>query len=307
MNTMNKWGENQEIEVAETKTKITVKSKKQHSITKRKLTERVITYCLLICLSLIFIFPFLWLIGTSLKPENEAMSFPPSIFPKQWDFANYRDVFTMVSFGKYYMNSIIVTVATVFGTVLSSTLVAYGFARIKGKGSNVWFIFLLATMMLPPQVTMIPVYMIFSKIGWTNTFLPLIVPAFFGNAYFIFLLRQFFKTIPKELEESAYLDGCSTFGIFWRIILPLSVPSVITVALLSFMWTWNDFLGPLIYLNDDSKYTLALGILQFKGALLIEWGPMMAASLLIILPLIILFFIGQKYFVQGIATTGGKG
>nr|WP_206695925.1 carbohydrate ABC transporter permease [Bacillus subtilis] len=264
------------------------------------------TYGLLVSLSIVFIFPFLWLVGTSLKPENEAISFPPSLLPKVWDFANYIDVFTIVDFGQYYLNSIIVTVATVIGTVLSSTLVAYGFARIKGKGRDVWFILLLATMMLPPQVTMIPVYMIFAKLGWTNTFLPLIVPAFFGNAYFIFLLRQFFKTIPKELEESAYLDGCSTLGIFWRIVLPLSTPAVITVALLSFMWTWNDFLGPLIYLNDDSKFTLALGILQFKGALLIEWGPMMAASVLIILPLIIMFFVGQKYFIEGIATTGGK-
>ncbi|AGA23384.1 sugar ABC transporter ATP-binding protein [Bacillus subtilis] len=280
--------------------------KKESSIKKGKLFERILTYGLLVSLSIVFIFPFLWLVGTSLKPENEAISFPPSLLPKVWDFANYIDVFTIVDFGQYYLNSIIVTVATVIGTVLSSTLVAYGFARIKGKGRDVWFILLLATMMLPPQVTMIPVYMIFAKLGWTNTFLPLIVPAFFGNAYFIFLLRQFFKTIPKELEESAYLDGCSTLGIFWRIVLPLSTPAVITVALLSFMWTWNDFLGPLIYLNDDSKFTLALGILQFKGALLIEWGPMMAASVLIILPLIIMFFVGQKYFIEGIATTGGK-
>nr|WGD86978.1 carbohydrate ABC transporter permease [Bacillus subtilis] len=280
--------------------------KKESSIKKGKLFERILTYGLLVSLSIVFIFPFLWLVGTSLKPENEAISFPPSLLPKVWDFANYIDVFTIVNFGQYYLNSIIVTVATVIGTVLSSTLVAYGFARIKGKGRDVWFILLLATMMLPPQVTMIPVYMIFAKLGWTNTFLPLIVPAFFGNAYFIFLLRQFFKTIPKELEESAYLDGCSTLGIFWRIVLPLSTPAVITVALLSFMWTWNDFLGPLIYLNDDSKFTLALGILQFKGALLIEWGPMMAASVLIILPLIIMFFVGQKYFIEGIATTGGK-
>ncbi|QHZ49097.1 carbohydrate ABC transporter permease [Bacillus sp. NSP9.1] len=280
--------------------------KKESSIKKGKLFERILTYGLLVSLSIVFIFPFLWLVGTSLKPENEAISFPPSLLPKEWDFANYKDVFTIVNFGQYYLNSIIVTVATVIGTVLSSALVAYGFARIKGKGRDVWFILLLATMMLPPQVTMIPVYMIFAKLGWTNTFLPLIVPAFFGNAYFIFLLRQFFKTIPKELEESAYLDGCSTLGIFWRIVLPLSTPAVITVALLSFMWTWNDFLGPLIYLNDNSKFTLALGILQFKGALLIEWGPMMAASVLIILPLIIMFFVGQKYFIEGIATTGGK-
>ncbi|MCF7606734.1 MULTISPECIES: carbohydrate ABC transporter permease [Bacillus] len=293
------------MEIAKVKTKA-VRIKKESSIKKGKLFERILTYGLLVSLSIVFIFPFLWLVGTSLKPENEAISFPPSLLPKVWDFANYIDVFTIVDFGQYYLNSIIVTVATVIGTVLSSTLVAYGFARIKGKGRDVWFILLLATMMLPPQVTMIPVYMIFAKLGWTNTFLPLIVPAFFGNAYFIFLLRQFFKTIPKELEESAYLDGCSTLGIFWRIVLPLSTPAVITVALLSFMWTWNDFLGPLIYLNDDSKFTLALGILQFKGALLIEWGPMMAASVLIILPLIIMFFVGQKYFIEGIATTGGK-
>ncbi|MEC2332342.1 carbohydrate ABC transporter permease [Bacillus subtilis] len=293
------------MEIAKVKTKA-VRIKKESSIKKGKLFGRILTYGLLVSLSIVFIFPFLWLVGTSLKPENEAISFPPSLLPKVWDFANYIDVFTIVDFGQYYLNSIIVTVATVIGTVLSSTLVAYGFARIKGKGRDVWFILLLATMMLPPQVTMIPVYMIFAKLGWTNTFLPLIVPAFFGNAYFIFLLRQFFKTIPKELEESAYLDGCSTLGIFWRIVLPLSTPAVITVALLSFMWTWNDFLGPLIYLNDDSKFTLALGILQFKGALLIEWGPMMAASVLIILPLIIMFFVGQKYFIEGIATTGGK-
>jgi multiple sugar transport system permease protein len=295
------------MELAEVEVKSKIKAKKVRSIKKGKLLEKVLTYTLLIGLSIVFIFPFLWLIGTSLKPENEALSFPPTLIPKVWDFANYKDVFTIVNFGRYYLNSIIVAGLTVFGTVVSSTIVAYGFARINAKGRNVWFILLLATMMLPPQVTMIPVYMIFAKLGWTNTFLPLIVPHFFGSAYFIFLLRQFFKTIPKELEESAYLDGCSAFGIFWRIVLPLSVPAVITVALLSFMWTWNDFLGPLIYLNDDSMFTLALGILQFKGALLIEWGPMMAASLLIILPLIILFFLGQKYFVEGIASTGSKG
>ncbi|MCM3217058.1 carbohydrate ABC transporter permease [Niallia taxi] len=295
------------MEVSPVKTAASVKAKKPRSLKKGRKLEKGFTYFLLIALSILFLFPFLWLIGTSVKPENEAMAFPPTLLPKNWDLANYKEVFTLVDFGQYYLNSVIVTVCVVIGTVVSSTLVAYGFARIKGKGRNFWFVLLLGTMMLPPQVTMIPVYMIFSKLGWVNTFLPLIVPSFFGSAYFIFLLRQFFKTIPKELEESAYLDGCGAFGIFWRIIIPLSVPSIITVALLSFMWTWNDFLNPLIYLNDDSKYTLALGILQFKGALLIQWGPMMAASVFIILPLIIIFFVGQKYFVQGIATTGGKG
>ncbi|MCE4050308.1 MULTISPECIES: carbohydrate ABC transporter permease [Bacillaceae] len=295
------------MEITPAKPTAAMKAKKLRSMKKGRKAEKALTYFLLIALSILFLFPFLWLIGTSVKPENEAMAFPPTLLPKEWDLANYKEVFTLVDFGQYYMNSIIVTVCVVIGTVVSSTIVAYGFARIKGKGRNFWFVLLLGTMMLPPQVTMIPVYMIFSKLGWVNTFLPLIVPSFFGSAYFIFLLRQFFKTIPKELEESAYLDGCGPFGIFWRIIVPLSVPSIITVALLSFMWTWNDFLNPLIYLNDDSKYTLALGILQFKGALLIQWGPMMAASVFIILPLIIIFFVGQKYFVQGIATTGGKG
>lgn len=295
------------MEITPAKPTAAMKAKKLRSMKKGRKAEKALTYFLLIALSILFLFPFLWLIGTSVKPENEAMAFPPTLLPKEWDLANYKEVFTLVDFGQYYMNSIIVTVCVVIGTVVSSTIVAYGFARIKGRGRNFWFVLLLGTMMLPPQVTMIPVYMIFSKLGWVNTFLPLIVPSFFGSAYFIFLLRQFFKTIPKELEESAYLDGCGPFGIFWRIIVPLSIPSIITVALLSFMWTWNDFLNPLIYLNDDSKYTLALGILQFKGALLIQWGPMMAASVFIILPLIIIFFVGQKYFVQGIATTGGKG
>ena len=192
------------MELTEAKLKPKIKVKKERSIKKGRIIERTVTYTLLIGLSIVFIFPFLWLIGTSFKPENEALTFPPTILPKVWEFSNYRDVFTMVNFGQYYWNSIIVTVLTVLGTVLSSTIVAYGFARIKGKGRNVWFVLLLATMMLPPQVTMIPVYMIFSKLGWVNTFLPLIVPAFFGNAYFIFMLRQFFKTIPKELEESAF-------------------------------------------------------------------------------------------------------
>lgn len=269
------------MEITPAKPTAAMKAKKLRSMKKGRKAEKALTYFLLIALSILFLFPFLWLIGTSVKPENEAMAFPPTLLPKEWDLANYKEVFTLVDFGQYYMNSIIVTVCVVIGTVVSSTIVAYGFARIKGKGRNFWFVLLLGTMMLPPQVTMIPVYMIFSKLGWVNTFLPLIVPSFFGSAYFIFLLRQFFKTIPKELEESAYLDGCGPFGIFWRIIVPLSVPSIITVALLSFMWTWNDFLNPLIYLNDDSKYTLALGILQFKGALLIQWGPMMAASVFI--------------------------
>lgn len=281
--------------------------KKQKSLSKEKKSNTIVVYIVLLVLSLIFIFPFLWLIMTSLKPENEAMKFPPTLFPEIWKWSNYAKVFEMVPFGRFYLNSIIVAFFGVLGTVLSSTIVAYGFARIEAKGREVWFALLLATMMLPPQVTMIPVYMIFSKLKLVNTLWPLIIPSYFGNAYYIFMLRQFFKTIPKEMEESAYLDGASTFGIFYKIIVPLSAPAIITVTLLSFMGFWNDFMNPLIYLNSESKFTLAVGILQFKGALVIAWGPMMAASVLVILPLIIMFFVGQKYFVKGIAASGVKG
>lgn len=269
--------------------------------------SKIISYCLLISLSVLFLFPFIWLIFTSFKPENEVLSFPPKILPIEWDFLNYKEVFELIDFAKFYLNTIFITVIGVFGTVISSTLVAYGFARINGKGRNIWFMILLSTMMLPTQVTMIPVYLIYAKLNLVNTFVPLTLGAFFGNAYYIFLLRQFFKTIPREIEESAALDGCGTFGIFWRLMVPLSVPSIITVALLSFMAYWNDFLTPLIYLNDSSKFTLALGIMQLKGSLTVAWGPLMAASVMVIIPVIIAFFIGQKYFIQGIATTGSKG
>lgn len=274
---------------------------------RQKKFDRIVIYVLLIGLSILFILPFLWMLATSLKTESQAISYPPTLWPAPFDFANYKEVFTLVPFLKFYGNTILVTGLTVIGTVASSALVAYAFARIKGRGRNIWFILLLSTMMLPPQVTMIPVYLIFTELGWVNTFYPLIIPAFFGNAFFIFLLRQFFRAIPKELEESAIIDGCSLFGIFWRIVVPLSKPALITVAILSFMGSWNDFMTPLIYLNDMEKYTLALGLQIFNGQQTMQWGPMMAASAMVLFPLIVLFFIAQKHFIQGIALSGIKG
>ncbi|MGM7721666.1 carbohydrate ABC transporter permease [Metabacillus sp. Hm71] len=280
---------------------------KYKSMSKTKRLQRFGIYTLLILFSILFILPFVWLISTSLKHEAQAITYPPTIIPTDFDWANYQEVFQVVDFLRFYWNTIFITFFTVIGTILSSAIVGYAFARINGKGRNFWFVILLSTMMLPQQVTMIPQYIIFSKLDWVNTFLPLIVPAFLGNAFFIFLLRQFFKTIPRELEESAILDGCNTFGVFWRIVLPLSKPALITVAILSFMWTWNDFMNPLIYLNDPNKYTLALGIQMFNGQLNMLWGPMMAASTLVILPLILLFFFAQKHFIEGIALSGIKG
>lgn len=290
-----------------TEKNVTDRSKKKYrSIAQGRRESKIASYVLLALLAIVFMFPFLWLVFTSFKSEREVITFPPKVFPEIWKFSNYPEVFKLIDFGQYYLNSIFVSLIGVFGTVLSSTIVAFGFARLKGAGSSIWFALLLATMMLPSQVTMIPVYLIYSKLGLVNTFVPLTLGTFFGSAYYIFLQRQFFLTIPVSLEESARLDGANTFQIFTKIMLPLSVPSVITVSLLTFMGFWNDFMNPLIYLNDQSKYTLALGIMQLQGSHVVAWGPLMAASVMVIVPVILTFFVGQKYFIQGIATTGSK-
>lgn len=290
-----------------TEKNVTDRSKKKYrSIAQGRRESKIASYVLLALLAIVFMFPFLWLVFTSFKSESEVITFPPKVFPEIWKFSNYPEVFKLIDFGQYYLNSIFVSLIGVFGTVLSSTIVAFGFARLKGAGSSIWFALLLATMMLPSQVTMIPVYLIYSKLGLVNTFVPLTLGTFFGSAYYIFLQRQFFLTIPVSLEESARLDGANTFQIFTKIMLPLSVPSVITVSLLTFMGFWNDFMNPLIYLNDQSKYTLALGIMQLQGSHVVAWGPLMAASVMVIVPVILTFFVGQKYFIQGIATTGSK-
>ncbi len=209
-------------------------------------------------------------------------------------------------FSLFLQNTLFIAVFTVLGTVLSSSWVAFGFSILEWRGRDKLFYLMLGTMMLPPQVTMIPVFVIFKSLGWCNTYLPLIVPSFLGNAFFIFLLRQFFLTIPKDLIDAARVDGCSTFRIYWQIVLPLSVPALATVALFTFMWSWNDFMGPLIYVVDEAKYTLSLGLAMFKGRFASRYGEMMAVSVLLTLPIIVLFFFTQKTFIQGIKTSGMK-
>jgi multiple sugar transport system permease protein len=209
-------------------------------------------------------------------------------------------------FSLFLQNTLYIAVFIVLGTVLSSSWVAFGFSVLEWRGRDKLFYLMLATMMLPPQVTMIPVFVIFRSLGWCNTYLPLIVPSFLGNAFFIFLLRQFFLTIPKDLVDAARVDGCSTFRIYWQIVLPLSVPALATVALFTFMWSWNDFMGPLIYVADEAKYTLSLGLAMFKGRFASRYGEMMAVSVLLTLPIIVLFFFTQKTFIQGIKTSGMK-
>lgn len=275
---------------------------------KRHITKQFTAHVFLILFGISFLFPFVWMLSTSLKPESQIFKWPPEWIPETFMWQNFPEALTFVPFALYFKNTLVICVLTVLGTIISSALVAYGFARIQWRGRNIFFFLMLTTMMLPYQVVMVPLFLVFKEIGWVGTFKPLIIPAFFGtNAFFIFLLRQFFLTIPYELSDAAKIDGCSEFRIFWQIVLPLARPAIATVGLFTFMENWNDFLGPLIYLNDESKYTIALGLQQFIGQYGTQWGMLMAASTVATAPIIILFFFTQKTFIQGISTTGIKG
>lgn len=278
------------------------------TIPQRKRIQNTFVYTFLIATSIATILPLFWMISTSLKSGDVVFQIPPQWFPETLQWENYKRAVTDIPFFLYLKNTVVITGFRMFAEVFVSALVAYGFARFNFPGKNIWFFILLSTIMLPGEITMIPVFIMFSKIGWIDTFYPLIVPAFFGGqAVFIFLLRQFFASIPKELEESALIDGASRFQIFYRIFLPLSKPALITIALFSFQGSWNDLLGPLMYLNSSDKFTLQLGLAMFNGMTKVEWGPLMAASLLVLIPTIAIFFSLQKYFVEGITVTGIKG
>lgn len=266
---------------------------------------KTIVYILLSLGAVVMIIPLFWMISTSLKSNFEVFQYNLSWWPKHPQWHNYVDAFTSLPFGHWTLNTLLITVTTIIGTLLSCTLVAYGFSRFRARGKNALFMLMLATMMLPGTVTMIPQFIIFRDLGWMNTFYPLIVPSFFGNAFFIFLLRQFFMTLPTDIEEAAKIDGLGTLGILWKIILPLILPALTTVALFQFNGAWNDFMGPLIYLNDPANYTLALGINFFKSQNNVQWNYLMAASFVSMLPSLIIFFIGQKYFIEGISISSG--
>ncbi|MBC2595169.1 carbohydrate ABC transporter permease [Ruficoccus amylovorans] len=271
--------------------------------------QRLCLYVLLLAGAVVFILPFVWMLSTSLKPLNETMTVPPRWLPShiQWD--NYpRAIEEMKMFWRYTGNTVYLCTMTVIGTVLSSALAAYGFSRIEWRGRDKVFVLVLATMMIPFPVVMVPLYTLFRELGWIGSFKPLWVPSFMAGAFNVFLLRQFFLTLPKELSEAAKIDGASEWQIFCQVILPLAKPALIVVALFQFMATWNDFLGPLIYLTDQSDFTLALGLQAYQsreGGT--DWHYLMAASTLVVIPVVVLFFFTQRYFVEGIATTGGKG
>ncbi|MEZ0481694.1 carbohydrate ABC transporter permease [Planococcus sp. SSTMD024] len=273
----------------------------------RKNLLKLINFVLLAAGSLMILSPLWWMFSTSLKTMTEVMSFPPSFFPEVWNWSNYIRTWEAAPFTRYTVNTLVITTLVVIGNVLSNSFIAYGFAKIPFRGRNVLFAIVLATMMIPGFVTLIPQYVLFAKLGWVNTYYPLIVPAFFGSAFNIFLLRQFYMTIPNELIEAAKMEGASHFYIWRKIGLPLTKPAIATVAIFSFNGAWNDFLGPLLYLNDENLYTLQIGLQVFKGQLNTQWNYLMAGSLLVLLPVIIIFFFFQKYFIQGInLQSGGK-
>ncbi len=275
----------------------------------KKAVKTTIVYILLVVLSFLFLFPFFWMITSSLKSDTQIFLWPPQWIPNPIHWDNYAAAFAnpQLPFLTFFKNTMILEVGIIGGKLISCVLIAYGFARLNAPGKNFWFGVLLATFMIPSAVTMIPQYILFNYLGWVNTFLPLIVPAFFGESYAIFLMRQFFLTIPRELEEAALMDGANTYQIIRHIIVPLSTPILAVITVLSFKDIWNNFFQPLLYLNDRTKYTLSIGLAYFNGQYTVHMGVLMAASVVLMLPLVIVFFFAQKAFVEGISLTGIAG
>lgn len=269
--------------------------------------RHLLIHAALLPAALLFMLPFLWMVSTSLKPDTQFYAHPPVWIPSPFMWSNYPDAVNYITFFLYLRNTVTIAGLATLGALISSSLVAYSLARIPWPGRNLLFVLTVATLMLPFQVTLIPLFLVFRNLGWVNSFLPLIVPHWFGGALYIFLLRQFFMTIPMELSEAARIDGASELRIYWSIILPLARPALATVAIFEFIARWRDYLGPLIYLSNQDLYTLSLGIYEYRSQYGAEWGLLMAASVLITLPIILLFFFMQKVFVQGITLTGIKG
>jgi multiple sugar transport system permease protein len=278
-----------------------------------EVARRALIYTLLVCGSFVFVLPLLWMITTSLKPQSEVFTFPPTFFPRTFRWQNYPEAwhYPNMAFPRWALNTVFITALVVLGILVTSSLCAYGFARIRYPGRDFWFMAVLASIMLPSQVTLIPLYIVFHRLHWLDTFKPLIIPAWLGGgAFYIFILRQFFLQIPAELEDAAMIDGCSRIGIWWRIFLPLSKPALASVAIFSFQGEWNDFYWPLICLTSIEKFTLALGINMFRSNFPYDVTPvhlMMAMAFLMAIPVIVVFFVAQRYFIQGVILSGLKG
>lgn len=275
---------------------------------KGQTVRKTLLYLFYLVGSFLMLLPFFWMISTAFKPDSEIFTLPIKWFPSSFYLQNFKRAFQVIPIFRYMLNTVYIAVLKIGGEVFVSALVAYGFARFDFKGKNLFFLILLATMMLPYEVTMIPTFMMWSYLGFSDSYVPLILPAYFGAASFIFFLRMYFSTLPVEMEESMVVDGASYFQIFYKLVLPLTKPALLTIGLWAFLGTWNDLLGQLIYINDPAKYTIQLGLASFSnmtGETL--WGPLMAASFLALLPVLFLLLFAQKYFVEGIKMTGIKG
>ena len=271
--------------------------------------QTVVIHGILLAGAVIVLIPFLWMLSTSLKPPTQVSKFPPIWIPNPIVWSNYVTALTIfpIPFWIFVRNSLFMSASITIGTVMSNAIVAFAFARLRFRGSQVLFLIVLSTMMLPGQVTMIPLFILFSKLGWVNTYKPLIIPSFFGSAYFIFLLRQFYATIPREMDDAARIDGCGILGLFFRIIVPMSKPALGITAIFAFSWSWNEFLGPLIYLSKMETFPLAIALSYLRGTYRVLWSELMVVSFIAMLPPLILFFIAQRSYIQGIVITGVKG
>lgn len=273
----------------------------------KSLVTRVLMWICIILLCIISLFPFFWMVRSSLMTKTEIFGTPMRWLPETIQWQNYRDALTQVPFARYFLNSLFLVVVNIIGKLLSSSLVAFGFSRIEFRGKNVWFAIVIATMMIPWSVLLIPQFMLWNVVGFYNTYVPLTLPAFFLDGFYIFLLRQFFSTLPRDYDEAAILDGASYFTIYSRIIMPLCKPALMTVCVFTFMNTWNDFIGPMIYLKDPKMSTVSLGLQMFISQYTTEWHLMMAAATVAIVPMIIMFFFAQRYFIEGMTFAGIKG
>jgi multiple sugar transport system permease protein len=264
-------------------------------------------YTVLLVLSALFMIPLYWMFSTAVKTPQQTFAIPPELLPSPVQWENFGQVFEEVPFARFYLNTLFLAGANIVGHLVSVTLVAYGFARLRFPGRNILFLVMLSTLMIPYQVTLVPRFVMFAKLGLINSYWPLILPAFTGTPFLIFLVRQYMMSIPFDLDEAAYIDGATRFDVFWRIIIPLARPALMLVIVFTFIDVWNDFLQPLIYLNDPRMFTVSLGLSFFQGARETNWNLLMAGSVLAMVPPLVLFFFAQKQLIGGISVEGLKG
>ena len=283
------------------------RSGRSRAWTARRRLGTVAVYALLLAGGAAMLVPLAWLVRSSFMDLRQIFIFPPEWLPDPWRWDNYPTALTTIPFVRYFFNTLSILVPTVIGTVITAALAAFGFARLRWPGRDLVFAVLLTTLMLPYAVTLIPTFLLWAELGLVNTYWPLVLPDWFGGSiFYIFLLRQFFLTLPSELDEAAVIDGANPVQVLRHVVVPLSRAALITVVIFSTLFEWNDFLGPLIYLNDSRRYTLALGLAEFTGLYTSQWHLLMAAATVVIAPVLVLFFIAQRYFIEGITLTGMK-